>query len=82
VTTTCEFDLVAFEGHLQFTAEGWDKARFHLLEFQPAKSATLEGDPPSRIHVLAYGELAEIAPGLLARIEELAGACLRIEHSA
>jgi hypothetical protein len=22
VTTTCEFDLVAFEGHLQFTAEG------------------------------------------------------------
>jgi hypothetical protein len=82
VTKTYEFDLVALEGRLQFTEDGWEKAKFHLLEFQPAKSVALEGDPPSRIHVLAFGEYPEIAVGLLTRIEELAGARLRFELPA
>ena len=76
---TFRFDLVADSGHLAFADRGWDKIRFHLLEFQPAKKVSLVGDPPSRIRVVSHGHEAEIPPALLARVEELAGTSLRVE---
>lgn len=70
---TRAFDLVPVNGALSFTEADWDKARFWLLEFQPAKRVALVGDPPNAIRVTGYGEDAEVAPGILARLCELAG---------
>ena len=76
---TFESDLAAETEGLHFMEGGWDRARFQLLELQPAKRVSLVGDPPSRIRVLARGDRVGIAPGLLARVEELAGTALRVE---
>lgn len=76
---TFRFDLVAEGGHFEFADHGWDKIRFHLLEFQPAKRVRLVGEPPSRIRVVSYGDRPGVAPAVLARVEELAGTPLRIE---
>lgn len=76
---TFEFDLVAAEEQLRFGEQGWEKARFLLLEFQPAKRVKLVGDPPTRIRVLSHGIESPIAPGILARLEELAGTALSVE---
>ncbi|GEM_PF-5394677 len=76
---TFRFDLVADSGHFQFADRGWDKIRFHLLEFQPAKKVILVGAPPSRIRVVSHGDQTEVAPALLARVEELAGTSLAVE---
>ncbi len=75
---TSVFDLVPVNGHLEFTEASWEKARFWLLEFQPAKRVALLGDPPSAIRVTALGEVAEVAPGVLARVAELAGVELTV----
>ncbi|MEV0789403.1 hypothetical protein [Kribbella sp. NPDC050459] len=72
-----EFDLVSAGGALRITDVAWTKIQFHLSEFQPAKSVRLIGDPPSAIRVLAFGG-TEVAPGLLAKIEELAGTSLQL----
>lgn len=71
--------MVAEQGHLEFSECDWDKARFHLSELQPATKVSLVGDPPSRIRVVALGDRAEVAPALLARIEQLAGTPLHVE---
>lgn len=76
---TVEFDLIAEDGELRFAEGGYERAVYQLSEFQPAKRVKLVGDPPSRIRVLAHGSPTEIAPGLLARVEELAGTTLRFE---
>ena len=76
---TYRFDLVAERGQFEFSERGWDKVRFHLGEFQPATKVSLVGDPPSRIRVVADGDRADVAPALLARVEELAGTLLRVE---
>ena len=74
-----EFDLVAEGKHLLFVERGWERARYLLLELQPAMHVRLVGDPPSRIRVLSHGDQPEVAPRLLARLEELAGTALRVE---
>ena len=76
---TFRFDLVAVSGRFEFADRGWDKIRFNLLEFQPAKKVALVGEPPSRIRVVAYGNDAEVAPALLTRLEDLAGTSLSVE---
>ena len=76
---TFRFDLVADSGHFEFADRGWDKVRFLLLEFQPAKKVTLVGEPPSRIRVVSHGDRAEVAPALLAQVEDLAGTSLKVE---
>lgn len=76
---TFRFDLVAASGRFEFADRSWDKIRYHLLEFQPAKKVSLVGEPPSRIRVVAHGDQAEVAPALLARVEELAGTSLTVE---
>lgn len=76
---TYEFDLVADSGELRFGENGFERARFLLSEFQPAVRVSLVGIPPARIRILANGCAAEIAPGLLADVEALAGTQLRYE---
>ncbi|WP_134738781.1 hypothetical protein [Nocardioides sp. 503] len=77
---TYRFDLVADSGHFHFADRGWDKVRFILSEFQPARKVSLMGNPPSRIRVVAVGDgPVEIAPAVLARVEELAGTSLAVE---
>lgn len=46
---------------------------------QPATRVQLIGSPPSRIRVRAQGTPAEVAPGILAELEALAGTSLRYE---
>ncbi|BDO41404.1 hypothetical protein [Cellulomonas sp. NTE-D12] len=72
-----EFDLVAADGTLRFADDAFNRAAFLLPEFQPATQVTLIGTPPSRIRVRAQGSPTEVAPGLLERIEALAGTSLR-----
>ena len=79
ISMTFRFDLVAASGHFEFADRGWDKIRHILLEFQPAKNVILVGEPPSRIRVVSHGDQAELAPALLARVEELAGTSLNVE---
>lgn len=76
---TYRFDLVAEQGQFEFSERGWEKARFHLSELQPATRVSLIGDPPSRIRVVAIGDRADVAPALLIRVEELVGTPLRVE---
>ncbi|WP_405069700.1 hypothetical protein OG558_08400 [Kribbella sp. NBC_01510] len=74
---TYEFNLVAESGELRFVGRGFERATFLLSEFQPATRVSLVGTPPARI--LALGSATEIAPGLLADVEALAGTPLRYE---
>jgi hypothetical protein len=73
------FDLIARGGHFAFTQDGWQQVRALLLEMQPARTATLLGEPLTRIRVVALGEPAEVAPAVLARVEALTGTTLAIE---
>ena len=73
-----KFDLVAVDGQITVSANDWIKIQFHLLEFQPASRVRLLGAPPDRIRVWAHGAVPEIAPGLLQRVEELAGTQLTL----
>jgi len=71
------FRLVADAGPI--STEHWRRMLSLLLELQPAQSVTLEGDPPHAIRVEGIGRTAEVAPGLLARLERLAMTPLRVE---
>jgi hypothetical protein len=73
------FDLVAQRGHFAFKEGGWQQVRSLLLEMQPARTATLHGERPPRIRVVALGEPAEVAPAVLARVGGLAGTTLTVE---
>lgn len=79
---TFRFDLLPVDGEFKFAQRGTERIRFLLSELQPARKVRFEGDPPTRIHVVALGEPADIAPGLLSRVEELAGTGLRFELSS
>ncbi len=70
--------LTAAPGAPQISSAHWPAIWHRLVHLQPARSARLEGDPPRVIVAEAYGS-AEIAPGLLAEIEQLAGTLLHVE---
>ena len=74
-----EFDLIAEGEHLLFVERGWERARYLLLELQPAVHVRLVGDPPSGSECSRNEDQAEVPPGLLARLEELADTALRVE---
>jgi len=56
-----EFELVPVDDDAVISRESWSRVQYLLLEFQPAKTATLIGDPPKAISVLGYGG-TEVAP--------------------
>jgi hypothetical protein len=72
-----EFHLAPREAGATISTEQWMRIQYRLLEFQPAHSATLVGEPPRAIRVLAYGG-TEVAPGILAEVERLAGTPLKV----
>lgn len=76
---TYEFDLVPESGELSFAEGGFERASFLLRELQPATRVRLLDSPTSRIRVRAQGDPAEVAPGILAQVESLAGTSLRYE---
>jgi hypothetical protein len=72
------FDLVPVDGELRLTDDAFRKVQWDLLESQPATRVRVMSDPP-RIRVRAQGRgWAEVAPAVLARVEELAG--VRLEQ--
>ena len=71
------FDLMPVGGALTLSEVAFNRVRWNLMEFQPATGVRLMSDPP-RIRVRAQGRVAAVAPGLLARIEELAGTSLEV----
>lgn len=73
-----EFSLVADPLRPPIATENCPALQSRLLELQPARSATLEGDPPRSIRVEGLGG-TEIAPSLLADLERLAMTRLHIE---
>jgi hypothetical protein len=75
-----EFELVPVDDDAIISAERWSRVQYLLLEFQPAKTATLVGDPPRCIRILGYGG-TEVAPGLLQKISEAAGTPLRVAQT-
>jgi hypothetical protein len=56
----------------------WQAMWSLIVHLQPARAATLEGDPPRAILLESFGE-TEVAPGLLAHLEQLAMTGLRVE---
>ena len=56
----------------------WDVVKVLLLELQPARAVELIGAPPRAIRVIAVGERAEIAQGVLAEIERCVGVALKV----
>lgn len=76
---TYDFDLVSEQGELRFVDRGFERVSYLLREMQPATRVQLIGSPPSRIRVRALGTPAEVAPGILAQVEALAGASIRYE---
>lgn len=75
----CEVRLVVDDADPPIDLEGWETAKWWILELQPARSARLEGDPPRVIRIEAYGDVPEVAPALLAHVERLTGTSLRVE---
>jgi hypothetical protein len=71
------FDLVPVRGELRLPENVFSKVRFLLSEFQPATKVSLLSDP-LRIRVRAQGRVAEVAPGVLAQVEELTGVPLEV----
>ena len=70
------FDLVPAE-RMALDEDAFNGIRHTLLELQPAKRVRVLPDP-WRIRVRAQGRVAEVAPGVLSRIEELAGTSLKV----
>ncbi len=73
-----EFRLVADAARPTISIENWRTLQSLILHLQPARSATLEGDPPRAIRVEGFGG-TEVAPGLLADLECLAMTSLHVE---
>lgn len=74
----CKFRLVADTGQPPISTERWPTLWYLLIHLQPARSATLEGDPPRSILVQGYGG-TEVAADLLHDLERLAGTSLHVE---
>jgi hypothetical protein len=72
-----EFDLVPDEPGGIISTDRWPVMQHRLLQFQPASSAVIIGDPATAIRVLGFGG-TEVAPGLLADLELFAGTRLRV----
>jgi hypothetical protein len=72
-----EFDLVSDEAGGVISTDRWPAMQHRLLELQPARTVVLIGEPPNAIRVLGFGG-TEVAPGLLADLELLAGTRLRV----
>lgn len=77
VIDTLEFDLVA-GGPTVIGEQEFKQIEHLLLEFQPARRVRLLDGSPTRIRVVALGG-PEVAPGILARIEEVAGASFHLQ---
>jgi hypothetical protein len=73
-----EFRLVADADRPPISTAKWQALWSLIVHFQPARSATLEGDPPRAIRVEGFGG-TEVAPGLLSDLERLAMTRLRVE---
>ena len=69
---TYEFDLISEQGEFGFVDHGFERAAYLLREFQPATRVRLIGSPPSDGST-GQGEPSEVAPGILAEVEMLAG---------
>jgi hypothetical protein len=78
VTETHDLRLVADEASPPISLERWQAVKSHLLEIQPARRVSLEGDPPRAIRVESYAGI-EVAPALLASVEQLTGTTLHVE---
>lgn len=72
-----EFELVPVSDGAIIRTDAWVRIQHLLLEMQPTTAASLVGDPPHAIKILAHGG-AEIAPGLLKKVSDLAGTPLRM----
>jgi hypothetical protein len=70
--------LVADESEPPISTANWQTMWSLIVHLQPARSATLLGDPPQDIVVEALGG-TEVAPGLLADLDRLAMTTLRVE---
>jgi hypothetical protein len=73
-----EFRFVADDGQAPISVESWQTMWSLIVHLQPARAATLEGDPPRAIRVESFGG-NEVAAGLHADLERLAMTSLRIE---
>jgi hypothetical protein len=71
------FDLVPVRPGARLDLTDWLKIRFVLGEFQPAERIEVVGDPPEAIRVWGAGP-PDVAPAVLARVQELVGTELRI----
>lgn len=72
------FDLVPVKSGARLDVSNWLKIQFVLSEFQPAERIELVGDPPSAIRVWGPGP-PEVAPAVLARVQELVGTELHVQ---
>ena len=70
--------LVADEPEPPISTANWQAMWSLIVHLQPARSATLVGDPPRDILVEALGG-TEVAPGLLADLDRLAVTTLRVQ---
>lgn len=75
-----EFYLVPVDPDQRLSIRDLSRIRTLLLEFQPAKSVSLVGQPASAIRVVAFGG-TEVAPGLLSDLSQLAGVELHVRLS-
>lgn len=74
---TSEFDLVA-DGPTGLSEQTFNRIRYLLLEFQPARRVRLAEGTPTRIRVVGFGG-PEVAPGILAKIKQIAGVSFHLE---
>ena len=77
VIDTSEFDLVA-DGPTAIGEAEFKRIQYLLLEFQPARRVRLADGSPTRIQVVGFGG-PEVASGILAKVEEIAGASFHLE---
>jgi hypothetical protein len=73
-----EFRLVAAASEPPIAIDNWQKIWWLIVHMQPARRATLEGNPPRAIRVIGAGG-TEVAPALLADLDRLAMTSLTVE---
>jgi hypothetical protein len=73
----CEFELVPVSYGSVISSDEWGRIQRLLLEMQPARTASLVGEPPRAITVVGRGG-TEVAQGQLNQVTELAGTSLRV----
>jgi hypothetical protein len=70
--------LVADDAASPISLERWPAVEMLLRQGLPARAAYPEGDPLRTIRVESYGG-TDVAPGLLAHVEQLTGTVLHVE---